>query len=69
MLDALVRGKGIPRNQRGVWTEEEDWRLTGIGEVVDWLGERVMSARWQRDMGWEEEVFGWFLGKLGGWGC
>lgn len=75
VLDALVRGEGIPRNQRGVWTDKDDERMRRIGGFVDRLGgvvppppsAAVVAAvrRGEGGMGWEEVVFWGLVGKHG----
>jgi hypothetical protein len=41
VLESLRRGKGVPEGVKGVWTDEDDERLRGIGVWVDRLGGKL----------------------------
>lgn len=52
VYDLLKKGKGVPRNMRGVWTEEDDNALRGndpkaIERVEDKHGKERLAGRWQ----------------------
>ncbi|KAK4155685.1 Telomeric repeat-binding factor 2-interacting protein 1 [Chaetomidium leptoderma] len=56
VLDRLVKGEGLPADQRGVWTEEDDGQLREVGEWVD----RMRGALPRRG---DRAVFGGDEGK------
>ncbi|EEA28409.1 transcription factor Rap1, putative [Talaromyces marneffei ATCC 18224] len=52
VLDLLTKGKGIPKDMPGVWTEEDDEALTGqdgraMERVMKKHGSEIFDERWQ----------------------
>lgn len=64
VIESLVRGHGIPRDLKGVWTDGDDERLRTIGRWLDALGGRV-PKRPSADSSHEDRVFWGLAGKHG----
>ncbi len=64
VLDALMQGEVIPANRSGVWTNRDDEKLKGVGQLVDRLerGENIPSSVGRDEM---KEMLRGLVGKHG----